>query len=122
MVSTYDRHGNVSKLDFPFFPSIIILLFYNFFFYQNTLSKGYYVNPNGKAFKTGSLQSPTHSYSSSEGGNYAIMDNRIKLETSPNEMNNHNRYSAPLNYQGDESSARGGLNNRRSAPEFLTEN
>ena len=50
------------------------------------------------------------------------MDNRIKLETSPNEMNNHNRYSAPLNYQGDESTSRGGLNNRRSAPEFLTEN
>ena len=90
--------------------------------YQNTLSKGYYVNPNGKAFKTGSLQSPTHSYSSSEGGNYAIMDNRIILETSPNEMNN--RYSAPLNYQGEEppSRAGNGLNNRRSAPEFLTEN
>lgn len=93
--------------------------------FQNTLSKGYYVNPNGKAFKTGSLQSPTHSYSSSEGGNYAIMDNRIKVETSPNEVNNHNRYSAPLNYQGDEPSSRAagnGLNNRRSAPEFLTEN
>lgn len=91
---------------------------------QNTLSKGYYVNPNGKAFKTGSLQSPTHSYSSSEGGNYAIMDNRIKLETSPNEMNSHNRYSAPLNYQPDEPSSRAGngVNNRRSAPEFLTDN
>lgn len=90
---------------------------------QNTLSKGYYVNPNGKAFKTGSLQSPTHSYSSSEGGNYAI-DNRIKVETSPNDMNNHNRYSAPLNYQSDEPSIRpgNGMNNRRSAPEFLTEN
>ena len=49
------------------------------------------------------------------------MDNRIKLETSPNEMNN--RYSAPLNYQGEEppSRAGNGLNNRRSAPEFLTE-
>lgn len=93
-----------------------------FFVSQNTLSKGYYVNPNGKAFKTGSLQSPTHSYSSSEGGNYAIMDNRIKLETSPNEIHNHNRYSAPLNYQGEDTTARGVLNNRRSAPEFLSEN
>lgn len=100
IVSSYDRHGN------------------------NTLSKGYYVNPNGKTFKTGSLQSPTHSYSSSEGGNYAIMDNRIKLETSPNEINNHNRYSAPLNYQQatDEATARCSGINRRSAPEFLTEN
>jgi len=101
IVSSYDRHGN------------------------NTLSKGYYVNPNGKAFKTGSLQSPTHSYSSSEGGNYAIMDNRIKMEASPSEMNNHNRYSAPLNYQGEESSARAGsagLNNRRSAPPEFGEN
>lgn len=94
------------------------------FKFQNTLSKGYYVNPNGKAFKTGSLQSPTHSYSSSEGGNYAIMDNRIKLETSPGEVNNHNRYSAPLNYnQGDEPPSRSTSNNRRSAPpEFLSEN
>lgn len=119
MVSNYDRHGNVSKYC-SFGDKTLDCLLCT----QNTLSKGYYVNPNGKAFKTGSLQSPTHSYSSSEGGNYAIMDNRIKLETSPNEMNNHNRYSAPLNYQPDEPSSRAGngINNRRSAPEFLTDN
>jgi hypothetical protein len=94
---------------------------------QNTLSKGYYVNPNGKtAFKAGSLQSPTHSYSSSEG-NYGIMDNRIKMDgTSPGDINN--RHSVPLNYDSDRNGGGGVgggassvMNNRRSAPEFLNE-
>lgn len=121
-VSSYDRHGNVILI-----PSSLKLLLTRFLFLiwhqQNTLSKGYYVNPNGKAFKAGSLQSPTHSYSSSEGGNYAIMDNRIKMDrTSPNEINNHNRYSAPLNYHDSQNGSGGVMNNRRSAPEFLTDN
>lgn len=90
---------------------------------QNTLSKGYYVNPNGKtAFKAGSLQSPTHSYSSSEG-NYGIMDNRIKMDgISPGDINN--RHSVPLNYDSDRNGGGGSSvmnNNRRSAPEFLNE-
>lgn len=46
--------------------------------------------------------------------------NRVKaLETSPNDVSN-NRYSAPLNYE-DSRSMTGGMNNRRSAPEFLTD-
>ena len=42
--------------------------------------------------------------------------------TSPNDVNNHNRYSAPLNYHDASQNQSGGVaNNRRSAPEFLTE-
>lgn len=73
------------------------------------------MNSNGKAFKAGSLQSPTHSLSSSEGGNYAIMDNRIKFD----ELNSQNRYSAPLNYHDNQNGSSNIMNNRRSAPEFL---
>ncbi|CAO1330334.1 unnamed protein product [Diamesa tonsa] len=91
---------------------------------QNTLSKGYYANSN-KPFKTGNNQSPTHSYSSSEG-NYAMMDNRINVNPT-NEINhanqNNNRRSAPIPDYAEErtSTLPRPRQNRRSAPEFLTD-
>lgn len=50
------------------------------------------------------------------------MDNRIKMDGNSND---HNRYSAPLNYHDSTNQNGSGnvvVNNRRSAPEFLEHN